>query len=199
MKALYSVSNGLKRYANKRYILPLVFLLIAILVLMERGPFGSGKLKALSGGLGMLDMMFGYSAELAYGMLERIGVLGRQLYTRLLGLDFLFAAVYMALQSLLLTALMKKANLGGRWQALNLLPFLRSALDVAENCLLLYVIAAFPARHGAAVSVASAVTVVKLALNYGYIAIVFILGALTMRRTFSVRRKRKPDEMGCVE
>jgi hypothetical protein len=125
--------------------------------------------------------------------------LGRQLYTRLLGLDLLFAAVYIALQSLLLTALMKKANLGGRWQALNLLPFLRSALDVAENCLLLYVIASFPAWHGVAVSVASAITVVKLALNYGYIAIVFIMGALTTRRTFSGRHRRKPDEMGCVE
>jgi hypothetical protein len=174
-----------------------LFLLIAILVLMERGPFGSGKLKALSGGMGMLDMMFGYSAELAYGMLDRIGVLGRELYTKLLGLDFLFAAVYMALQSLLITALMKKANLGGRWQALNLLPVLRSALDVAENCLLLYVIASFPARHGTMVSAASAVTIVKLALNYGYIAIAFILGAVAARRTFSGRHKRKP-EMGCA-
>jgi hypothetical protein len=37
---LNTVSSGMKKFANKKFILPLLLLLIVILVLMERGPFG---------------------------------------------------------------------------------------------------------------------------------------------------------------
>ena len=141
------ISGRLTKYANRRYILPLLGLLILILIAMERGPFGSEKIKQLSGGAGTLDMTFGYSTAQAYSLLDRIGSAGRELYVRLLGLDFLFAVVYMALQALLVTALIQKAKLGARWEKLNLLPFLRSALDVVENTLLLGLIAGFPGQY----------------------------------------------------
>ena len=197
MKTLDLISGGMMRYANRRYILPLLFLLILILIFMERGPFGSGAIKSLSGGEGTLDMTFGYSASQAHGLITRIGNEGRQIYTKLLGLDFLFAAVYMALQSLLITALIKKANLPTRFEKLNLLPFLRSALDVVENCLLLSLIASFPTFKPAVAMIASAITVVKLVLNYLYIAVVFFLGALTSNRAIHMK-KRDASERGRV-
>ena len=188
---LNTVSSGMKKFANKKFILPLLILLIVILVFMERGPFGSGKLRELSGGTGMLDMQFGYGADQAYAMLGKIGGTGRQLYTKLLSLDFLFALVYMVLQSLLITALLKKANLNDRFTKLNLLPLVRSALDVAENCLLLFLIISFPVQHTAAVWISSAITMMKLAINYGYMAIVFLLGALTTRKSIQPGPGRK--------
>ncbi len=188
MNTLDSISDGMKRFANRRYILPLLIVLIPILFFMERGPFGSAAIKALSGGSGTLDMTFGYSASQAHGLLARIGREGRQIYTKLLGLDFLFAAVYMMLQSLLITALMNNANLPTRLEKLNLLPFLRSALDTAENCLIMILISGFPSFHPTVAVVASGITVIKLALNYFYIAIVFFLGALTTSRTIQMKK-----------
>jgi hypothetical protein len=115
------------------------------------------------------------------------------MYVKLLSLDFLFAAVYMALQSLLITALMKKAKLPARFERFNLLPLLRSALDAAENCLLLILILGFPAFHPAVAVAASGITVVKLALNYLYIAVVFFLGALTTRQTIQMKKRDLTD------
>lgn len=178
-----TVSGGMKRYANWKFILPLLFLLIIILVLMDRGPFGSGKLRELSGGTGMLEMQFGYSEVRAYAILEKLGSVGRQLYVKLLGLDFLFILVYAGFQSLLITALMKKANWNARLAKLNLLPLLGSALDIAENCLLLFLILSFPIQHASVVRISSAVTAVKLAIYYGCMAVILILGYKSIQQT----------------
>lgn len=191
MKLFDKVSNGLKRFANKRYILPLLALLIIILVFMQCGPFGSAMLKEMSGGTGTLDMHFAYSADQAYSYLDTIGSAGRLMYNRLLGLDFLFAVVYMTLQSLLITALIKKAKLAAHWEKLNLLPFVRSALDFAENIILLLLIANFPEKLTVAVMVASVITAVKLSINYGYIAFAFCLGALTTLQTVLLKSKKQ--------
>lgn len=187
MHMLNTISNGMKRYANKRYIISLLIILIIILVLMDQGPFGTAKLKEISGGLGTLDMQFGYSAAHTYGLFEKIGDPGRWLYVKLLGLDFLFAFFYMILQSLLVTALMKKAKLSARWEKFNLLPILRSVLDMVENCLLLFLIASFPEPHTVVVWIASGITIVKLTINYGYIALVFFLGAVTTRQSVQAK------------
>ena len=191
MQILNTVSNGMKRYANKRYIIPLLIILVIILVLMDQGPFGTAKLKEMSGGLGTLDMQFGYSAAHTYGLFEKIGSSGRLLYDKLLGLDFLFAFFYMILQSLLITVLMKKAKLSVRWEKLNLLPILRSALDMVENCLLIFLIASFPEQHTVVVFIASFITIVKLSINYGYIALVFFLGVLTTRQSVNAKIEKQ--------
>jgi hypothetical protein len=132
-------------------------------------------------------------------MLDRIGGTGRQLYIKLLGLDFLFILVYAAFQSLLITALMKKANWNARLAKLNLLPLLGSALDIVENCMLLFLILSFPIQHASAVRVSSAVTMVKLALYYGCMVMIFILGTLAARKSFQQRPGRKnPGEKGQI-
>ncbi|HWQ29392.1 MAG TPA: hypothetical protein VN549_00265 [Negativicutes bacterium] len=53
--------------------------------------------------MGMLDMQLGYSQSQVYNMLDRIGEEGRSVYAGLLRLDYLFAVVFMLLQSLLMT------------------------------------------------------------------------------------------------
>ncbi len=191
MMTLNAVSSGMKKFANKKYIIPLLILLVIILIFMERGPFGSEKIKELNSGIGTLDMKFGYSASQAYSMFEKIGSEGRLAYSKLLCLDFVFALVYMFLQSLLITALIRKAKLSAGFEKFNLLPVVRSALDVAENCLLLSLIAVFPVQHTVAVSIASIITIVKLTINYGYIAGVFFLGALSTGQTIVLKSKYK--------
>jgi len=117
MKVMNFISKEIKKFANKKYILPLLFLLIFILVFMERGPFGTDQLKEMSGGIGMLD--------------------------------------------------------------------------IVENCLLLFIITRFPSQHVVIISISSAVTILKLAINYGYIGMVFTLGVLTTRQTLLYKSKKQ--------
>ena len=100
MSWLRSLSGGIRPYANKRFILPVLMLFILTLAVLEASPIGEMRLKALSGGQGMLDMQFGYTPAHAYTMLGTIGETGRRLYEQLLGLDYLFTVVYAALQTL---------------------------------------------------------------------------------------------------
>lgn len=183
------ISDGLGRYAKARFIVPCLALVVSILALMENGPFGIAKLRSLSGGTGMLDMMFGYSPPVVHGLLEKIGGAGRLLYSRLLLLDFAFAVAYTALQALLITALLRKAAMDGLWKRLNLLPFVRSLLDFVENGILLFVLNSFPEYPQIIVYLASAITLVKLILNYGYMVLVFFLGALSTRRSILSKRR----------
>lgn len=191
MAWLRSLSGGIRPYANKRFILPVLALFILILAVLEASPIGEMRLKALSGGQGMLDMQFGYTAPHAYAMLGAIGEGGRRLYEQLLGLDYLFTVVYAALQTLLITALLRKAGVTGRLSMLNLIPFARCLLDIVENTLLMYVLARFPVQHASLVAVCSGVTMVKLALNYGYMGMMFLLGALSSRGTVATLRRTR--------
>ena len=95
MKYVHTVSSKMERLAVRTYIIPLVILLVLILSVMQFGPDSSVKLTKLSGGIGMLDMKFGYSQSLVRLMMENLGAAGRQLYIRILCMDFLFSIVFM--------------------------------------------------------------------------------------------------------
>lgn len=184
MKMFRTLSRSIQPYANTRYILPVLGVFVMVLVVLELSPIGAVRLAAISGGQGMLDMQFGYSAGQAYAMFAEIGETGRQLYVRLLGLDGLFTVVYMVLQALLITALMRKTRVPEQWITLNLLPLVRCVLDIVENILLCYVLIRYPAQYHGLVAACSWVTSIKLALHYGYIGIMFLLGALSTRELF---------------
>lgn len=179
MNAFVRLSNLASRFSRARYIVPFLILVAGILTLMEIGPIGIQRFRSLGDGDGMLDMRFGYSANQVATLFENLGEEGRRLYSGLLGLDFAFALTYTALQALLVSALLRKAGLGGPWTRCNLIPFARSALDLVENFLLLFLLARFPKILSPVVTLSSAITVVKLTLNYGYIAFVLFLGAKT--------------------
>lgn len=185
MKTLTMLSGRIKRLASYKTILPAFLLFITVLILMLKGPFGSERIKELSAGLGTLDMRFLYSPSDAAELFERLGAAGRQTYTRLLTFDFAFLLSYMMMQSLLISALIRKANLPERWNKLNLLPILRSLLDAIENCLLLVLLTAYPVQYPAIAVIASVITTVKLGINYAYIALVFSLGAISTRASMT--------------
>ncbi len=190
MKMLSRISNSLQKYTSRYYLIPLIILFAALAVWIDRGPIGNTRLKELSGGLGMLDMQhFGYSETVAYDMLAQIGPAGRTFYAQLLGVDVVFALVYMLMQSLLLTNLLQRAHIAGRWQLLNLLPWLRSGLDILENGALLGLLYRFPARLAGLAFLASTLTLLKW-LVYGIvIGLLFALGAWVTARSRQSQNK----------
>lgn len=172
----------LQDLATKKYIMPVLIMLAAVLIFMEKGSIGIDRLKELNGGIGMLDMQFGYTGFQVYNMLDNIGLGGRILYSKLLCIDFLFIFVYTAFHFLVIAGLIKKASLNDYFNIINVLPLLRSVLDVIENCFLLLILCNYPVMMLTLVNICSMVTIIKLILNYIIIAIIFILGALSTRQ-----------------
>lgn len=182
MKKVIRMLSKFELIATKKYITPICISLAIILIFMEKGPFGTAKLRQLSGGKGMLDMEFGYSVSQVYSMLEVIGSNGQQIYIKLLCLDFLFMIFYVLFQSLIIAALIKKAGLNDYFKIVNILPFLRSALDIIENFLLLKILLGYPLKMPVLVNISSIITISKLILNIIIVGFIVLLGILVIKQ-----------------
>lgn len=186
MKLLSQFSNRIQKYATRNNIIAIFILFVLIIAIMQGN---TNKLKELNNGLGMLDMSyFGYSPTPVYEMFATIGLPGREIYTRLLGMDYIFAIIYMFFQSLMITRLLNKANVNAPWKMLNLLPFLRSGLDVIENCLLLTIILQYPGEYPILVLLSSAITTLKWVVYALVLLTLFSLGGYTFSHTFTNKK-----------
>lgn len=189
MNKLERLSEFLSRRAGWRTILPSLLLLVAVLFFMETGPSGKAALVEASGGQGMLDMEFGYGAGRLYSLFDSLGPAGLGLYSRLLCLDFAFAAAFMLFQSLTLSSLLRRAGAPTRLRRLNLLPFARSGLDAVENLLLLALMGLFPERVPLLAAAASLATTLKWILHYGIVGLLLLTGFLSGKRRRSDKKE----------
>jgi hypothetical protein len=177
MNSLRKLSVLIEKYTNIRNFVVMLVLFVLVTGTMEVCPFGSVHLRNINNGVGMLDMLSGgYSSSLVYSMFERIGEAGRISYAQLLGLDVVFALVYMCLLSLLTTLLLRGSGIDNQWKLLNLLPVARSGLDLLENSLLLALLFSYPARLDLLVNIASAVTITKWVIYIIILALLAVLG-----------------------
>lgn len=186
MKTLNRLSDRAYNFASKQTVLLLLFSLVVVLFTMQIGTNGMKKFDSTAE---MLDMSkLGYSAAMAYGLLDNLGSTGRLIYIQQLGIDFLFAVVYAFFQSVMISGLMKRGQVDTRWQPLNLLPFLRSAFDMMENCFILSIIFQYPARLIGLVTIASTITVIKWVV-YGVVIITLLsLGASNAMKTMASKK-----------
>jgi hypothetical protein len=196
MQTIKTLSNRIVQYTNVRNFIVALVLFILITGTMEVCPFGSIHLRAISNGVGMLDMLSGgYSPTLVYSMFEDIGAAGRIGYAQLLGLDVIFALVYMCLLSLLTTLLLRGSGFANQWLLLNLLPVVRSGLDLLENALLLTLLFSYPAQLEHLVTLASSVTVAKWVVYIFILALIAMLGIyMTIKKILARLRSRALPE-----
>jgi hypothetical protein len=174
MKTLNRLSDRAYNYASKQTFFFMLFFLVTILITMQ---FGTNGMKKFDSTAEMLDMSnFGYSVTAVYGLLTRLGATGRLIYIQQLGIDILFAVIFALFQSVMISGLIKRSHAGDRWKILNLLPFLRSLLDLIENGLLLYIIIQFPVEFPALATAASLVTISKWIIYYLVMAALISLG-----------------------
>jgi hypothetical protein len=175
MKWLNRLSDRAYSFASKQTFFFLFFFLAVILITMQ---FGTTGMKKFDSTAELLDMnRFGYSAAVVTGLLTRLGSTGRLIYIQQLGIDILFAVVFALFQSVMISGLIKRSQAGDRWKILNLLPFLRSLLDLVENGLLLSIIFRFPVENPALTAAASTVTIAKWIIYYLVMAALITLGA----------------------
>lgn len=123
------------------------------------------------------EVAFFYSAADVSAVLESLGSEGRSLYTRALLVDFVFVLTFVAGLGLPLAYLLPQVTESAPVRALALAPAVAGACDYVENVVLLYAISTFPEMPGAAITVASVFTAVKLPLLIGSMLLLLLSAA----------------------
>ncbi len=125
------------------------------------------------------ETAFLYSTEDVSTVLDSLGSEGRSLYVNALLIDFGFVVTFAFGLGLPLANLLPRLTDNMAVRSFALAPAVAGALDAVENVVLLYAINTFPDMPGAAISVASIFTTVKLVLLFGSL-LVLVVAALAV-------------------
>ncbi|MBM4422639.1 MAG: hypothetical protein FJ030_04500 [Chloroflexi bacterium] len=170
---LDKLSAAVTRFAAGRntLILLAVYLLINIVVL----PAAEARIKAASGGVGPIDLQFGYTPDKVFGMVESYGD-ARSFYAlfEFTG-DLAYPIVYTLTFSFIITILFRTAfDHNSPLQKLHLLPFAAFAFDMLENVCIVTLLLTYPQQITAVAVVGNLFTLVKWAAAFGSLALILI-------------------------
>ncbi len=149
-----------------------VVVFIMTLAIMRFTNLGDKGLIPYSGDTGTLDMMFHYSYQYAYGMLNGLGDTGRSIYLRFFIIDIIFILSFAVVQAEIIKYLVRKAVLPFKWNRLSLLSYIRGMFDILENLFLAVTLIRFSTGSTAFIRIAGIMTTSKW--------VVFILSIATM-------------------
>jgi len=178
-----SISENLRKYANGRLILLLLGgeILFNALIL----PRQEAKIKAISGGVGPIDLQLFYTPEKVYSMIAAYGDTGRASYRifELTG-DIIYPIVYTLLFSLLITWLFQRGFPAEiKMQGLNIVPIGAWTFDLLENLGIVGMISVYPSTPFALAWVTAIFTLIKWAFAGASIILLFIgIVALIVKR-----------------
>lgn len=155
-------------------ILVVIFLLLMLVIF----PLAIGRLTALSGGVGLIDMEVGYSPNQVYQMIAAYGEQGRQHYIlTTLTADLLYPLDYGLLLALLILVSYRRAFPTGRLvRFLVWMPLLATAFDLLENACIVTMLASYPAQLILVAQLAGMFTLVKWALVLMSVVLVLVGG-----------------------
>ena len=171
-------SKTLKKYANGRIIL--AFLALVLLFAVVIVPTVQGKLEASSGGSGPIDLLFSYTPEKAYSIIESFGDTGRSLYrTFAMTADIIYPVVYSLFFSLLISWLFQRSfSSTSKLQILNVLPFGACLFDWLENINIITMLTLYPTKSNTVAELASLCTTIKW--SFGVVSFLIVLVGLMM-------------------
>ncbi len=172
-----TVSSAIRKHSSGRAVLASFAAFAVLAALINGRPFGLAQLEAITGGAGILDMVFTYTPEQAYTMLAALGDAGRAFYlTRIVPLDLVFPLVYTLIYAVTITWLLSRwLPAGSPWMRLNVVPLVAGAADYCENAGVIAMLLSYPAElYGVA-----AFTAVMSPVKYAFItlSVLIILGA----------------------
>lgn len=109
--------------------------------------WAEGQIEQHSGGLGVPDLMQGFTADELYARLDAFGPAGRSIYLKAELVDLVYPLVYATFFALLLALVARTlVPATSRWRALCLLPYAAMLCDYLENACLLAVLLRHPER-----------------------------------------------------
>lgn len=167
-------SESITRLASaKRILTMLVFMVILVAFMM---PATSNAIKAMSGGVDLLDTCMVCSAEDIYARIQAYGEEGRQFHVRATAtIDIALPLTYTLFEALLIAFLLKSAGYEHRiLRRLSLVPFIAGGLDLLENAGIILLLTVYPQRYLVLAEATSALTLLK----WGFNALSLLLGML---------------------
>ena len=147
--------------------------LVALQIVVYAGiAFNLTQLSEVSGGSGILDFEFGYSADFVRSTLASYGSAGFGFYRNIQLLDLVNPALYSTLLASIISILIR--NHPRRWPVI--IPFIAGALDYVENGFLYFFATMFPNVPENLVPIASGLSVSKrAAIVLTVIALIYAL------------------------
>lgn len=152
-----------KRHASPKAIGVTLACFVVSLALINGKPFGMAQLKAMTGGVGILDMEMGYSPQKAYDHLAALGEAGRAFNLHyIVPQDFIFPAIYSIFYVITTTFLFRKLFAEhSALQKISLLTLLGGLADYCENLCIVTMLLRYPAQHATLANVANVFTLIK--------------------------------------
>lgn len=183
-----------RRFATPRAFVALLVALALAMVSIHilPTPWSLVRLRAITGGVSILDMEAHYTPAQAYARLLALREAGRSFYLWrvLTGLDVVLPFLMALTLSAGIQLLVGVRSGGGRWV---LLPWYAAAADYLENLLIGFLLVQFPVEHPGVALVAGWVTTLKLLL---YAMSTMTLAGLAARRIWRTRARANATFVG---
>jgi hypothetical protein len=155
-------------------------LLVAYAALVFALTAAEGRIKEHSGGLGVPDLLKGFTAAELYARLEAFGPEGRRIYAYAELVDLVYPLVYATFFAFLLALAVRRLfGAGSRWAVLCLLPYAAMLSDFLENACFFTVLGAWPARLDSVATLAGVFNVTKWGI-FGVTLPLVLLGLVAM-------------------
>ncbi len=185
------IDNRIRKIANLRSVLLLLFIFVAFSIII----FNFGFIPALtqsSQGDDILDNTFNYTPEHVHQLFSTYGDEGRRLYlSYLLLLDFIYPVLFALTNSVLLAYFFERLfpNVSF-FRYLYLIPFVALLLDYMENIGILTLLLSYPNQMAGVVAMTSAITMLKLALvNLLFVVTLIALAGVLVKTVYHRLRK----------
>jgi hypothetical protein len=138
------------------------FLFLAYAGLVAALTAAEGRIKEHSAGLGVPDLLHGFTAAELYARLEAFGPEGRRIYAFAELVDMIYPLVYATFFAFLLALAARRLfAAGSRWAAVCVLPYGAMVSDYLENACFFTVLGAWPARLDAVATLGGVFNLVK--------------------------------------
>ena len=146
----------------------------------------------LTGGVGILDLEWHYTADAAYRILSGQGEAGRAFYWRILWtVDVVIPITVSLWLAIMITlGLRRVAAPDSRWRHLNLLPLAAGVADVLENTAIAIMLWSYPQRLDLLATIAGYVTTAKHLLYQSGLAIALLTALAAAWRGYRDRTRR---------
>ncbi len=160
---IHRLYNIVKKWSSLQMIWISLTCFLISLALINGKPFGVAQLKAITGGVGILDMEPGYSPQQAYAHLAALGDQGRAFDLHyIVPQDMVFPAFYSFFYIITTIYLFRKLFAEDHpLQQLSLLTLFGGLADYCENLCMLTMLLNYPTQLTAVAKIANVFTLAK--------------------------------------
>lgn len=177
--------------ANKMNWIRIVVVIAFIisLYLVEAGPWGSEHIALCNEGYGTFDMKI-YDAKVVYSILPKFSTEDISFVNKYYICDYVFIFCFFTLQYVISQVTYKNVKSQIPRQIFLAVAMIRGVADMIENAILLYIINSYPNQLKMLVSIASAVTQIKLRMIPLWAALL-VIGVICNHLKFETKIKKE--------